>query len=77
MREGQRRFPLEKLRKGNEYEVVVTTSGGLWRYRLGDRVLVDGFVQKTPSLRFLGRPGNVSDLFGEKASRRNLLSNVS
>jgi len=56
------------LRRGAEYEVVVTTAGGLWRYRLGDRVLVDGFVEKTPSLRFLGRNGNVSDRFGEKLS---------
>jgi GH3 auxin-responsive promoter len=50
------------------YEVVVTTGGGLWRYRLGDRVQVDGFVARTPSLRFVGRAGQVSDLFGEKLS---------
>jgi hypothetical protein len=50
------------------YEVIVTTSGGLWRYRLGDLVRVTGFVGATPSLRFLGRAGNVSDLCGEKLS---------
>jgi len=50
------------------YEVVVSTGGGLWRYRLGDRVQVDGFVARTPSLRFVGRAGAVSDLFGEKLS---------
>jgi hypothetical protein len=59
---------LERLREGAEYEIVVTTAGGLWRYRLGDRVLVDGFVAQTPSLRFLGRQGQVSDRFGEKLS---------
>lgn len=58
----------EALKEGVEYEVVVTTSGGLWRYRLGDRVLVDGFCGRTPSLRFLSRNGNVSDYFGEKLS---------
>ena len=56
------------LREAGEYEVAVTTAGGLWRYRLGDRVAVNGRVGQTPSLRFLGRAGNVSDRFGEKLS---------
>ena len=54
------------LRKGEVYTVIVTTAGGLWRYRLGDLVEVDCFVGATPSLRFLGREGGVSDLCGEK-----------
>ena len=58
----------EDLELGGEYEVVVTTAGGLWRYRLGDRVRVNGFSGKTPSLMFLCRAGNVSDRFGEKLS---------
>ncbi|MCI0743769.1 MAG: GH3 auxin-responsive promoter family protein [Verrucomicrobia subdivision 3 bacterium] len=56
------------LRKGEKYEVVVTTAGGLWRYRLRDSVQATGFVGSTPSLRFLGRIGNVSDVCGEKLS---------
>jgi hypothetical protein len=55
-----------QLREGLTYGVVLTTSGGLWRYRLGDRVLVDGRVGGTPSLRFVGRIGGVSDRRGEK-----------
>jgi hypothetical protein len=35
---------------------------------LGDRVRVTGFIGATPSLQFVGRSGNVSDLFGEKLS---------
>ena len=57
-----------ELREGCTYEVIVTTAGGLWRYRLRDRVQVTGLIGRTPSLRFLGRSGNVSDLFGEKLS---------
>ena len=45
---------------------MVTTGGGLYRYRLEDRVAVTGFVGRTPSLRFLGKEGHVSDLRGEK-----------
>jgi hypothetical protein len=54
-----------ELNLGEKYEVVVTTSGGLWRYKLRDVVGVTGFVGKTPSLRFLGR-ATTSDLCGEK-----------
>ncbi len=56
------------LRAGGEYDVVVTTAGGLWRYRLGDRVRCDGHLGRTPSVRFVGRRDLVVDRFGEKLS---------
>jgi hypothetical protein len=56
------------LKMGEEYEIVVTTAGGLCRYRLRDQVRVAGFFQRTPALQFLGRAGVVSDLCGEKIS---------
>ena len=55
-----------ELRLGASYSIIVTTGGGLWRYRLGDLVEVDGFLGATPSLRFLGRGASVSDVCGEK-----------
>jgi hypothetical protein len=55
-----------ELEPGGVYSAVVTTGGGLYRYRLEDRVEVAGFVGRTPSLRFLGKEGHVSDLRGEK-----------
>ena len=58
----------DDLQEGNEYEVILTTAGGLWRYKLGDRVAVNGWAGRTPSLSFLGRGNNVSDRFGEKLS---------
>ena len=64
--EGGDTFLAHDLRPGKNYSVIVTTSGGLWRYRLGDIVEVDGFVSATPSLRFLGRGASVSDICGEK-----------
>lgn len=57
-----------ELERGGSYEVVVTNGGGLWRYRLGDMVECTGRLAATPTLRFLGRAGNVSDLRGEKLS---------
>jgi len=55
-----------QLESSRRYEVVVTTSGGLYRYRLRDQVEVTGFLERTPCLRFAGRAGRVSDLCGEK-----------
>jgi len=60
--------PACDLRENNTYEVVLTTAGGLWRYRLGDFVRVTGFAGRTPALKFLGRGSSVSSFFGEKLS---------
>jgi hypothetical protein len=57
-----------ELERGSCYEVVVTNGGGLWRYQLGDVVECTGRVAATPSLRFLGRAGRVTDMRGEKVS---------
>ena len=63
---GERPRLVHELEMGGVYSVAVTTGGGLYRYLLEDRVEVDGFVDRTPSLRFLGKEGHVSDLCGEK-----------
>jgi hypothetical protein len=57
-----------ELELGESYSVVVTTGGGFYRYRLRDRVMVDGFVEATPSIRFVGKEDSMSDLCGEKLS---------
>ncbi|MBK6455887.1 MAG: GH3 auxin-responsive promoter family protein [Gemmatimonadetes bacterium] len=57
-----------ELARGGRYGVVITNGAGLWRYRLGDVVECTGHVRTTPTLRFLGRGGRVSDLRGEKLS---------
>jgi hypothetical protein len=56
----------DDLQDGHSYEVLLTTAGGLYRYRLGDRVRVTGFAGRTPCLRFLGRGNRVVDQCGEK-----------
>jgi hypothetical protein len=57
-----------ELDEGACYEVVMTTAGGLYRYRLRDRVCCRVWSQGWPVLDFLGRAGLVSDLVGEKLS---------
>ncbi len=65
--DGGAHLPWE-LEVGAVYSLVVTTGGGLYRYQLQDRVEVTGFLAQAPCLRFLGKEGRVSDLFGEKLS---------
>ncbi len=56
----------QELSPGKRYEMVITTGGGLYRYRTGDLVEVTGHFHDCPLLRFLGRRDCVSDWFGEK-----------
>lgn len=59
-----------QLKAGKEYEVVLTTGGGFYRYRTNDRVLVLGDCDNIPRLRFVGRGDQVCDLFGEKMNEQ-------
>lgn len=56
----------QEIEHGSDYSVVLTTAGGLYRYRLHDRVRVTGFENECPLLRFLGKEDHVSDWCGEK-----------
>lgn len=56
----------DELEKGKHYSVIITTSGGLYRYRLKDIIQVTGFMGCIPVIKFIGKQDNVSDLFGEK-----------
>lgn len=66
--DGGRPFLAHRLDVGGIYNLAVTTGGGLYRYRLRDRVQVGGMRGRTPALRFLGKEDCVSDLCGEKLS---------
>lgn len=55
-----------ELETGQKYSVVLTTSGGLYRYRIGDLVVVTGWIGQCPLLRFCGKEDGVVDLVGEK-----------
>ena len=55
-----------QLDEGVQYQVVLTTGGGLYRYRLGDFVTVLGHTSACPLVEFDGRSNAVSDFYGEK-----------
>lgn len=56
----------EAVVEGQEYQLLMTTHSGLYRYALGDQVAVRGFAGRTPMLEFIGRSNSASDLCGEK-----------
>jgi hypothetical protein len=64
--ENSRIFLADELELGKEYAVILTTSGGFYRYRLKDIIQVTGFMGMKPVIKFLGKQDKVSDLFGEK-----------
>ena len=55
-----------ELQENSEYQVVMSTAGGLYRYLSGDQVLCAGRSKGKAELRFVGRTGLASDLVGEK-----------
>ncbi|HET7007722.1 MAG TPA: GH3 auxin-responsive promoter family protein [Candidatus Binatia bacterium] len=57
-----------ELERCHAYQMVITTGGGLYRYRTGDVVEVAGFENQCPLLRFVGRGDGVCDRIGEKLS---------
>ncbi|MFN3714379.1 MAG: GH3 auxin-responsive promoter family protein [Alcanivoracaceae bacterium] len=63
----ERVIPPWALQTGQEVTPVISTGAGLLRYRMNDRLRVDGFINDVPTLTFLGREDGV-DLVGEKLS---------
>lgn len=57
---------LHEIAAGEEYELIISQKGGLVRYAIGDRVKVVGEIERTKTLRFVGRGNQVVDMVGEK-----------
>ncbi|MEN8180070.1 MAG: GH3 auxin-responsive promoter family protein [Pseudomonadota bacterium] len=55
-----------ELESNQDYELVLTSAGGLYRYRTGDLVRYTGLAEDLPVLHFIGRSDLSSDLVGEK-----------
>ena len=62
-----------ELEQGEVYELVVTTGGGLYRYRMGDCVRVTGYEGQVPRIEFLHRLGKTSSITGEKLTEAHVL----
>ncbi len=65
-----------QLERSGRYEVILTTGGGLYRYRLQDEVEVVGFHGNCPLIRFLGKLDGIVDLCGEKLNESHVKTAV-
>lgn len=65
---------LDRLRKGVDYYVVVTTPSGLYRYFINDLVRVTGHLRRMPLLKFLQKGKGVTSITGEKLYESQVLA---
>ncbi|AES82769.2 putative GH3 family protein [Medicago truncatula] len=63
---------LTEVKVGEEYEIVMTTPTGLYRYRLGDVVKVMGFHNSTPELKFIRRSSLLLNINIDKNTEKDL-----
>jgi len=57
---------LWELEKGRNYSLVLTTSGGLYRYKLRDIINVIDYLKSVPIIKFVGKEDLIADYYGEK-----------
>ena len=67
---------LDQLKKGEKYELLITTQAGLYRYRLKDVLEVKGFRGKCPLISFVYRKGQLFNIAGEKFSEEDARNTI-
>lgn len=70
----RRAVGIESVRVGAEYFLVLSTSSGLFRYDIGDRVRVTGFHGRAPLVEFLSKGAHTSSLAGEKLTEHQVVA---
>ncbi|KAI8523013.1 hypothetical protein RHMOL_Rhmol13G0041600 [Rhododendron molle] len=67
---------LADVEVGQEYELVVTTYGGLYRYRIGDILRVTGFHNSAPQVYFVSRKNVLLSIDADKTDEAELQKSV-
>jgi hypothetical protein len=65
-----------ELDEGQDYFILLTTSGGLYRYDIHDVVRCVGFEGEAPLLEFLNKGKSFSNVTGEKLSEYQVIEAV-
>lgn len=61
--------PIWEIEEGHVYELLISSSNGLWRYRMGDTVRVDSV--NPVKIRIAGRTKTFINAFGEELMEEN------
>lgn len=67
---------IDELEAGRRYSILLTTSGGLYRYKIEDIVEVTGFRERTPLLSFVRKGGEMTNITGEKMHVNHLMATL-
>ncbi|XP_038900786.1 indole-3-acetic acid-amido synthetase GH3.17-like [Benincasa hispida] len=67
---------LVDVKLGQYYELVVTTFTGLYRYRVGDILMVTGFHNNAPQFKFIHRRNVVLSIDTDKTNEDDLLNAI-
>ena len=67
---------LDELERGKEYEIIITTQSGLYRYRCGDVIKVVDYLGECPYIQFAYRKGQLLNLAGEKTTEEHMQAAV-
>jgi len=59
-------FLPSQIKIGKEYEPIVTTFSGIYRYHTGDKVKIVDFIDKSPIVEVKGRLASIINIAGEK-----------
>lgn len=65
-------YNLNELEINQNYEIVVTSFNGLYRYKLGDVIKVVDFYNKSPELIFLYRKNQLLNMVSEKTTEEQV-----
>ncbi|KAG1342035.1 Indole-3-acetic acid-amido synthetase GH3.3 [Cocos nucifera] len=69
---GEELVDLAHVEVGKEYELVITTYAGLYRYRVGDILRVTGFHNAAPQFRFVRRKNVLLSIESDKTDEAEL-----
>jgi len=63
--------PLQDLKNKEEYNIIITSENGLYRYDIQDIVQMDGWYNSTPMISFKRKDACFSSMIGEKLHENN------
>ena len=65
-----------ELKEGQRYNMLVTTSSGLYRYNMTDLLEVTGYYNEFPTVKFIQKVNGTISLTGEKLHERQFIEAV-
>ncbi|XP_060200201.1 indole-3-acetic acid-amido synthetase GH3.6-like isoform X2 [Lycium barbarum] len=75
-RKEQQLVDLVDVKIGQEYELIITTYSGLYRYRVGDVLLVTGYKNNAPQFNFVRRENVILSIDSDKTDEFELQNAV-